>query len=132
MIDPQSSVLNPQSSALSADVLDLVAHPGQGCRNALAMVALNLQLAVLERAAGPTLLLETTLEEAQRRIPPGSALLEQAEGGVLLRIHSDRLDWLACMLLTLECPFVVRRPPELREALRQIATRAAALAERSA
>jgi predicted DNA-binding transcriptional regulator YafY len=77
-------------------------------------------------------LLETTFEDAQRRIPPGSALLEQSEGGVLLRIHSDRLDWLACMLLTLECPFVVRRPPELREALRQIATRAAALAERSA
>src|SRR5262245_62172225 len=77
-------------------------------------------------------LLETTLEEAQRRIPPGSALLEQAEGGVLLRVHSDRLDWLACMLLTLEFPFVVRRPLELREALRQIATRAAALADRSA
>jgi predicted DNA-binding transcriptional regulator YafY len=77
-------------------------------------------------------LLETTIEEAQRRIPPGSALVEQAEGGVLLRVHVDRLDWLACMLLTLECPFVVRRPPELREALRQIAARAAVLAERSA
>ena len=77
-------------------------------------------------------LLETSLEDAQRRIPPGSALVEQAEGGVLLRAHVGRLDWLACMLLTLECPFVVRRPPELREALRQIATRAAALAERSA
>jgi hypothetical protein len=35
------------------------------------------------------------------------------------------------MLLTLECRFVVRRPPELREALRQVAARAAAMAERS-
>jgi hypothetical protein len=75
-------------------------------------------------------LLETTLEEARRRIPPGAALVEQTEGGVLLRTHVDRLDWLARMLLTLECPFVIRRPAELREALRRVAAEAAALAER--
>src|SRR5262245_13414881 len=75
-------------------------------------------------------LLETTLAEAQRRVPPGSALVEQLEGGVLLRARVDRLDWLARILLTLECPFVIRRPPELRAALRRVAAEAAALAER--
>ena len=75
-------------------------------------------------------LLEATLEDAQRRVPPGSALVEQAEGGVLLRARVDRLDWLARILLTLECPFVIRRPPELRAALRRVAAEAAALAER--
>jgi predicted DNA-binding transcriptional regulator YafY len=75
-------------------------------------------------------LLETTLEEARRRIPLGAALVDQTEGGVLLRTHVDRLDWLARMLLTLECPFVIRRPAELREALRRVAAEAAALAER--
>jgi predicted DNA-binding transcriptional regulator YafY len=75
-------------------------------------------------------LLETPLAEAQRRIPPGSALVEEAEGGVLLRARVDRLDWLARILLTLECPFVIRHPPELRAALRRVAAEAAALAER--
>ncbi len=64
-------------------------------------------------------LLETTLAEAQRRIPPGAVLLEQAEGGVLLRAQVDRLDWLARLLLTMECPFIIRQPPELRAALRR-------------
>jgi|SRR5215468_4219230 len=74
-------------------------------------------------------LLETTLEDAQRRIPPGSAVLEQTSGGVLMRAHVERLDWMARKLLMLECPFVIRRPPELRAALRAVASEAAALAE---
>lgn len=75
-------------------------------------------------------LLETTLEDALRRIPPGYAIVEPAAGGVLVRTAVDRLDWLACRLLTLECPFVIRQPPELRVALRRLAAEAAALAER--
>ena len=77
-------------------------------------------------------LLETTLEDAQRRVPPGSALLEAVEEGVILRGYVDRLDWLARELLTLQCAFVVRRPAELREALRQLAATVATLAERGA
>src|SRR5919202_1441822 len=77
-------------------------------------------------------LLETTLGEAQRRIPPGSALLEQTACGVVLRAHVERLGWFARLLLTLECPFVIRRPHELRAALRAVASEAAALAEREA
>jgi predicted DNA-binding transcriptional regulator YafY len=75
-------------------------------------------------------LLETTLEDALGRIPPGSAIVEPVDGGVLVRTNVDRLDWLACRLLTLECPFVVRHPPELRDELRRLAAQAAAMAER--
>jgi predicted DNA-binding transcriptional regulator YafY len=75
-------------------------------------------------------LLETTLVEAQRRIPPGNAVLEQTPSGVVVSTQVNRLDWLARALMTLECPFVIRRPPELRAALRQLAAEATALAER--
>jgi predicted DNA-binding transcriptional regulator YafY len=75
-------------------------------------------------------LLETTLEDARRRIPPGSALLEPAPGGVVLRANVDRLDWLARTLMLLECSFVVRQPAELRAALRRLAAQAAAQAGR--
>jgi len=75
-------------------------------------------------------LLETTLVEAQRRIPPGHAILEQTPQGVVVSAQVDRLEWLARRLMLLECPFVIRRPPELRAALRQLAAEAAAMAER--
>jgi predicted DNA-binding transcriptional regulator YafY len=75
-------------------------------------------------------LLETTLEDAQQRIPPGNAIITPVAGGVLVRLGVDRLDWLARTLLLLGCPFVVRQPPELRDDLRQLAAEAAAMAER--
>jgi predicted DNA-binding transcriptional regulator YafY len=75
-------------------------------------------------------LLETTLEDALRRIPAGNAMVEATPGGVLMRTNVDRLDWMARMLMLLECPFVVRQPPELRDALRRLAAQATALAER--
>ena len=74
-------------------------------------------------------LLETTLEDAKRLIPPGVALLEETKGGVLLRAHAKRLEWLARHMLTWERPFVIRQPRELREALRRVAAEAYALAE---
>jgi predicted DNA-binding transcriptional regulator YafY len=74
--------------------------------------------------------LETTLAAARQRFSPGSAVLEQAPDGIVLRINVDNLDWLARLLLTLECPFVIREPPELRVALREVARQAAALADR--
>jgi predicted DNA-binding transcriptional regulator YafY len=76
-------------------------------------------------------LLETTLDAAQRWVPAGSARLEEAPGGVVLRGQYDRLDRLAVQLLLLECPLVVRRPPELRAAFEAAADRAAALAART-
>jgi predicted DNA-binding transcriptional regulator YafY len=75
-------------------------------------------------------LLETTMENARRCVPPGSALFEQTANGVVIRSHTERLDAVARNLLFLECPFVIRRPQELRDALRAIAKAAAAMAER--
>jgi predicted DNA-binding transcriptional regulator YafY len=73
--------------------------------------------------------LETTLEDAQRRIPASLALLEQTEDGIVLRAQAARLDGMARMLVGLECPFVVRKPVELKAALRDLATEIARLAE---
>lgn len=66
--------------------------------------------------------------EARRRVSPSVAMLEETADGVLLRCHTDDLDWLARYLVGLECPFLVRRPPELRAALRRLADDIARLA----
>jgi predicted DNA-binding transcriptional regulator YafY len=73
-------------------------------------------------------LLEVPLEVAQRRVPPVMATLEETPEGVLLRAGTDDLDWMARFLVNLDLPLVVRRPPELREALRRLAARVADLA----
>jgi hypothetical protein len=42
------------------------------------------------------------------------------EDGVLLRAHSDDLDAAAREIVRLGWPFTVRRPPELRDAVRRL------------
>ena len=75
-------------------------------------------------------LLETTLEEAQQVVPPALATLEQAPNGVVLRCYVNNLDWIAHFLAGLQCSMVVRQPPELRGALRQLAENIIAIADR--
>jgi predicted DNA-binding transcriptional regulator YafY len=76
-------------------------------------------------------LLEMTLEEARQRVPPALATLEQVPEGVLLRCYTEHLDWMAYELVNLQCPFIVRHPPELRDALRQLAEKIISYSERS-
>jgi predicted DNA-binding transcriptional regulator YafY len=76
--------------------------------------------------------LDTTVAEARRRIPASLATLTEADGGVLLRAHAERLDGMARMLAGFGWPFVIRQPDELRTALREHAERLAATAERLA
>lgn len=76
-------------------------------------------------------LLETTLEEAQRIVPASLAMLEQTEGGVLLRCNSSNLEWMSYILVSLECSFIVRTPAELRDALLRLSEHIAGLAQRS-
>ncbi len=76
-------------------------------------------------------LLETTLEAAQQRVPATLATLEEVPDGVVLRCYAQSLDWIAHFLAGLRCPLVVHEPPELREALRRLAAEIAQLAERS-
>jgi len=66
-------------------------------------------------------LLELSLEEARRRIAPDMGTLEAVAGGVLLRTQADALDFMARYLVQLECPFRIQHPPELGDAVRQLA-----------
>ena len=94
--------------------------------------SLEVVLDALAKAPGGwsvEVLLETTLEDAKRLIPPEVAMLEEARGGVLLRAHTKQLEWLARHMLTWERSFIIRHPQELREALRTVAAEACALAE---
>ncbi|GCE19738.1 helix-turn-helix transcriptional regulator [Dictyobacter kobayashii] len=75
--------------------------------------------------------LETTLEEAQRLVPPALAVLEQVADGVELKCYVDHLDWMAWVLIRLHCPFVVRQPTELRAELLKLAHQITLLAERT-
>jgi predicted DNA-binding transcriptional regulator YafY len=85
-------------------------------------------------AFGPTayqvkILLKTTLEEAQASIPPIMGVLVATDEGVILQRTASDLDWLAHGLLWLEYPVVILEPPELRESLQHLATKAARLAQ---
>lgn len=73
-------------------------------------------------------LLDTTLERARRRVSPALATLTEAPSGVVLRCYAESLDWTAYILMGLDCPLVVRHPPELRDALRRLAARTNAAA----
>ncbi len=76
-------------------------------------------------------LLETTLEEARQRVPPVIATLEQAPDGVLMLCSVGNLEWITHFLVGLDCSFVVRHPPELRDELRKLADKIVQIAARS-
>jgi predicted DNA-binding transcriptional regulator YafY len=66
-------------------------------------------------------LLETSPAAAAERIPPTLGELTEAAGGVLLRMRVEHLDYMARLLAGLDCPFVIRRPDELRAAVDELA-----------
>ena len=75
-------------------------------------------------------LLEARPEEAREQVPAIGVVLEEAEGGVILRSSTSDLGWMARVLAGLSFPFAVKRPPELREALKQRAAEISKLAEK--
>ena len=76
--------------------------------------------------------LEATLEEAREQVPTlGVALEETPNEGIILRSSTSDLDWMTSVLAGLRFPFSVRKPPELREALKRQAEKIAVLAERT-
>ena len=64
--------------------------------------------------------LQTTVDEARRRVPPTAATLTPIPEGVLMRGQIEELEGVARLLAALGCPFVVRAPDELRDALRSV------------
>src|SRR5580692_6841923 len=81
------------------------------------------QAAAVPYAHEIEVVLATTLENAQRRIPPTVATLAETEGGVLLTGRAEHLAGLAAMLAGLGWPFTVRRPAALRDEVRALSDR---------
>jgi len=67
---------------------------------------------------------------ACQAISPLVGELEEVAGGVLLRGGVSDVEWMARYLVGTGLAFAVRRPAELRAALRRLAAAVAALAER--
>jgi predicted DNA-binding transcriptional regulator YafY len=76
-------------------------------------------------------LLETTVAEARGQLPKMGVSLEETREGVLMRSSTSDLAWMSRVLAGVSFPFVVREPPELREALRRLAAEIVALAGRT-
>ncbi len=96
-------------------------------------------LASIERAIASTpgtwrvvMLLNTTLEEARRWIPPAAFVLEETAEGVRLCGYANDLVWLARMLVGLPFPLVIQEPDELPTTLAELARHMAQLAGSSA
>jgi predicted DNA-binding transcriptional regulator YafY len=76
-------------------------------------------------------LLETTQAEAHGQLPKMGVSIEEAPEGIVMRSSTSDLEWMSRVLAGLSFPFLVRRPPELREALRRLASEITALAGRT-
>ncbi|MCO6003942.1 WYL domain-containing protein [Actinoallomurus purpureus] len=63
---------------------------------------------------------ETSLEEARRRIPATVATLSGTDGAVTVRLRAERLEGVARMLAGLGVPFVIRGPEEPRAVVRRL------------
>lgn len=88
-------------------------------------------LATYPGAWGIEVLLHTTLAEAQRLIAPALVELEATSEGVVLSCNVEDLDWATRLLAGLPCTMLVRRPHELRLALRQRAAHLLAATQES-
>lgn len=64
--------------------------------------------------------LEISLTEAQHHIPQGTAMLEEYDDGVLMRLYSNDLRVTARYLCWLDCAFIIHQPNELRAAVIEI------------
>ncbi|WP_344875321.1 helix-turn-helix transcriptional regulator [Allokutzneria multivorans] len=73
---------------------------------------------------------EGPVDAVRKRIPPTTGTVVEEHGVVLLRTRAEKLDGMARMLASLEWPFVIRKPVELRSALLDFSRHLAALAER--
>jgi len=75
--------------------------------------------------------LHAPLARATERIPPTLAELAETDGGTLLRMRVESLDWMASLLAGLDVDFTIRRPDELRAGVGELASRLLAARERN-
>jgi hypothetical protein len=71
------------------------------------------------------------LDEIARRLPRSAVTLTAQPTGVLMHARAERLDGMAHMLASLEWPFTIHRPDELRQALKNLAAQLTAAAQRA-
>lgn len=64
-------------------------------------------------------------EHAIYRVPSSLAELVETDGGTLLRLQVDSLDWMAGILAGLGCEFTIHEPDELRASVRALGERLA-------
>jgi len=88
-----------------------------------ALASVRASLAAAPRSWAAEVVLETPPEVARRLVPMTLLLEDLGDGRSLLRGQVECLDWLARVLVGLECPFVVREPAELRTELTRLAAR---------
>jgi predicted DNA-binding transcriptional regulator YafY len=89
-----------------------------------------------------TLRIRGTIEQIRARLPASVATVEdmpaaggadpQAERWFRVELHAERLDWLPPLLASLDLPFAVERPDQLRDLVAALAGRLAASARRNA
>ena len=82
-----------------------------------------------------TLNIQGTIEQIRARLPASAATVEelpaasgadpQTERWFRVELHAERLDWLPPLLASLDRPFAVERPDELRELIAALASRLA-------
>ncbi|HEX6929628.1 MAG TPA: WYL domain-containing protein, partial [Gammaproteobacteria bacterium] len=84
---------------------------------------LTFSIATLPRAFVVDVLLHTDLKTAAEELRESLGLLEAREGGVLLRAHTDSIDWYARQLARLPFDFDILAPVELQRALHAHARR---------
>ncbi|WP_182898193.1 YafY family protein [Microbispora sp. H10830] len=84
--------------------------------------------------------IQGTVEQIRVRLPAGVAIVEESpseegadpetEGWLRVELRAERLDWLPPVLASLDRPFVIERPDELRGLVAALADRLAASARR--
>ncbi|MFC5474335.1 helix-turn-helix transcriptional regulator [Paraherbaspirillum soli] len=94
-----------------------------------ALAYLSLSVATLPRAFTVEVLLKADLDSARSHLFEAIGVFEQTAEGVLIRNQSDDLDWFARQLARLPFAFEIRRPAELRDALKACAKRLLQLAD---
>jgi predicted DNA-binding transcriptional regulator YafY len=94
-----------------------------------ALEAVSQALASVPRVWQVEVWLETTLEEAHQQTRQPKACFAEAQGGVLFRVDVEDLPWMARLLAGLGMPFIVHRPRELCDVVRQYARTLASYAE---
>jgi hypothetical protein len=83
-----------------------------------------------------TLRIQATAEQIRARLPASVASIEsaaagedpRAEGWLRVDLRAERLDWVPAVLASLDRPFVIERPDELRGLVAALAERLAASA----